>query len=75
MVTIDPVGELVELVTRFTDVALSDPLSALLLAVGGLLTAASVAAFGYLAAGGVLAYLGRFTPAPDGPPAERRQRD
>jgi len=51
------VGNVVDLVRTFTEVALADPLSAVLLTVGGLLTLFSVAVFGYLALGGLLALL------------------
>lgn len=40
-----------EMPGKFLTVALNDPLAALMLLVGAVLTGASVAAFGYLAAG------------------------
>jgi hypothetical protein len=58
-VEIDLVQNFVELVTKFTDVALSDPLSAVLITVGGLLTAFSVAVFGVLSGGAAVAYVQR----------------
>jgi hypothetical protein len=39
---------------KFLAVALSDPLSALLIVIGGLLTTASVAAFGLLSLGAIV---------------------
>lgn len=42
---------------RFEAVAANDPVAAVLLAVGGLLTLATVAAFGYLSLRGVIAGL------------------
>jgi hypothetical protein len=48
---------LLRMPVEFGAVAASDPISAVLLAVGGLLTLASVGVFGYLSARGVLAAL------------------
>lgn len=48
------VQNLLCMVEQFTAVATADPLSGLLVAVGGLLTTASVAVLGYLAAGAAL---------------------
>jgi hypothetical protein len=44
-----------EMVGYFTTVAFADPVSAVLLALGALLTAVAVAVFGGLALGGVVA--------------------
>lgn len=67
MVRVDPVGDAVEAVRLFTDVALSDPLSALLVALGGLFTAVAVAVFGGLSAGAVTSALARLIEQPDRP--------
>ncbi|MFB6218088.1 MAG: hypothetical protein ABEH77_02750 [Halobacteriaceae archaeon] len=50
----------VRLIELFTEVALADPLSAVLLAVGAALTGAAVTAFAYLTAGAAASL---FTPA------------
>ena len=65
MVTLgELVNSVVELAASFVDIALMSPFQAVLLVVGALLTGLSVAAFGYLALGGVLAPLGLQLPAP-----------
>ena len=51
------IDNLVTLVQQFTEVATSDPLSAVLLALGALLTAFASLFFGYLALGGFLDFL------------------
>jgi len=48
------VDNLREMVERFTEVATTDPLSAVLLALGAVLTLVSVAIFGGLSLGGLL---------------------
>jgi len=62
------VGELlnsaIELAVSFTHIAVMSPSQAVLIAVGGLLTAFSMAVFGYLAVGAVLAPLGIQLPSP-----------
>ncbi|MBV0902538.1 hypothetical protein [Haloarcula salina] len=45
---------IVAMPSRFVDVALNDPLAALMLVVGAVITTASVAVFGYLSLGAVL---------------------
>ncbi|WP_338727052.1 hypothetical protein [Haladaptatus sp. DJG-WS-42] len=52
-IAVELLNNVVELTMRFTDVALSDPLSALLLTMGALLTGVSMLALGYLALGAV----------------------
>lgn len=54
-----PVDDLLGLVEYFTEVATTDPISGLLLALGGLLTAFSIGLFGYLSLRGFLASLFR----------------
>jgi hypothetical protein len=54
---VDPVGELLQMVELFSQVALADPLSLISLVVGAILTGVSVAVFGYLAAGGLTAWV------------------
>ncbi|PSQ42228.1 hypothetical protein BRD17_09235 [Halobacteriales archaeon SW_7_68_16] len=54
MVTLDPVGDLTTMVETFTEVALSDPASALLLAVGSLLTGVTVVYGTYLGVGAAI---------------------
>lgn len=48
------VADVLALVERFAAVALADPLSALLLAIGGVLTGLTVAVGGWLAAGAAI---------------------
>jgi hypothetical protein len=48
------VDDLVELTRLFTEVAMRDPISALLLAVGTILVAVSVAVLAYLGAGALV---------------------
>jgi hypothetical protein len=55
---IDPVANAECLVRNFTDVALSDPGAAAMLAVGAVLVAAPSVVFGGLAAGGLASALG-----------------
>jgi hypothetical protein len=57
------VDQPITLVERFTAVAMSDPLSAVLLAIGAAITGLTMAVGGYLAAGALLDLL---TPAPPG---------
>jgi len=45
---------IVAMPSRFVDVALNDPLAALMLVVGAVITTLSVAVFGYLSLGAVL---------------------
>lgn len=63
------IQELLESVLRlpgqFAEIAMHDPLSAVLMAVGALITFVSVAVFGGLVAGSVLEAL---TPSPSEPP-------
>jgi len=65
MVTIDPIGDAVRAVELFTDVALADPLSALLIAVGGLFTVAATAVLGGLSAGAAVTFVLRLLEQPD----------
>lgn len=51
------IDNLVSLVQEFAAVATNDPISAVLLALGALLTAFSSLFFGYLVAGGLLDFL------------------
>ena len=67
MVTVDPVGDAIRAVELFTEVALTDPLSALLVAVGGLFTVAATAVLGGLSAGGAVTFLLRLLEQPDRP--------
>jgi len=60
----------VGLVERFLEIALSDPLSAVLLLTGAALVAVSVTAFGLLSVGGVLAWLSAALPSPGAPGPE-----
>jgi len=48
---VNVIGNITEMITQFTNIALSDPLSAISLAFGSLFIAVSVGAFGYLALG------------------------
>jgi hypothetical protein len=48
------IGSIPKLITEITNVALADPLNALLVTVGGLIIAGSVGVFSYLALGAVL---------------------
>lgn len=65
------IGELldsiVEMPGRFLDVALHDPLAALMLVMGVILVTVSVGAFGLLVAGSVVELL---TPSPSSPPQQ-----
>lgn len=56
---------LIDMPGKFADIAMHDPLSAVLLTVGAILTTLAVAYFGLLAAGSVLDL---FTPEASGPP-------
>jgi hypothetical protein len=67
MVTVDPIGDMLEATRRFTEVATSDPLSAVLIALGGLFTFAAVAVFGGLSAGAAVGVLTRLLEEPDRP--------
>lgn len=67
MVEVDPLQDAIESAELFTDVALADPLSAVLVALGGLLTAVAVAVFGGLSAGGLVSYFLRLLERPDRP--------
>lgn len=51
------VDNLLTLVQEFTQVALADPLSAVLLAIGGLITAFAAVGFGVLAVWGVIDWI------------------
>ena len=51
---VDPIGDVFDMVSLFTEVALSDPLSAILVTVGGLLTAIASVVFFAIAAGGIV---------------------
>ncbi len=64
MLQIDPIGNVRTLIELFTEVATSDPLSGILIAIGGLLTLAAVGALGVLAVGGAFSFLGRLVEAP-----------
>lgn len=48
---VDIIGNIIKMITQFTDIALSDPLSAISLAFGSIFVAISVGAFAYLALG------------------------
>ena len=67
MIEVDPLQDAIESVKLFTEVALSDPLSAVLVALGGLLTAVAVTVFGGLSAGGLVSYFLRLLEQPDRP--------
>jgi hypothetical protein len=54
---VDPVADLIEMVNLFTQVATADPLSGISLAVGAIITGATVAFSGYLAAGAATAWV------------------
>jgi hypothetical protein len=47
------IESLVMLVQRFTEVAMSDPLSAVLLTIGAIITGFSIIVFGYLSVGAI----------------------
>ena len=55
---LDPIANAECLVENFTDVALSDPGAAAMLAVGAVLVTIPAVAFGGLAAGGILSAIG-----------------
>lgn len=61
---------LIDMPGRFADIALHDPLSAVLLTVGAILTTLAVAYFGLLVAGSVLEL---FTPELTGQPRQPGQ--
>jgi hypothetical protein len=61
---------LLDMPGRFADIALHDPLSAVLLTVGAILTTLAVAYFGLLVLGSVLDL---FTPEASGPPRQPGQ--
>ncbi len=65
MVRVTPIRDAIEATERFTEVALSDPLSALLIALGGLFTFAAVAVLGGLSAGAVVSFVARLFREPD----------
>jgi len=67
MVAVDPLGNLVRMVELFADVVLAGPLSAVLVALGGLLTGVAVMAFGGLSAGGAVSFVLRLLEQPDRP--------
>jgi len=48
---VDPIGNIATMIEVFTNIALSDPLSAIALATGSLFFALSFAVFGYLVLG------------------------
>jgi hypothetical protein len=56
---------LLDMPGKFADVAMHDPLSAVVLTIGAILTTLAVAYFGLLVLGSVLDL---FTPEPSGPP-------
>lgn len=64
-----PVNDVLEMVRLFTEVAVRDPLSFVLMVAGTVLVAASMAVFGYLALGAAVEFV---TPASIGRPPERR---
>lgn len=67
MVEVTPIEDAIRAVELFTEVALTDPLSAVLVALGGLLTFAAVAALGGLSAGGAVTFFLRLLEEPDRP--------
>lgn len=66
------IGSFVELIARFTEVAMTDPVVAAMLASGAVLTTMAVGVFGYLAAGAALDVLAGAIPSGRQPPSERR---
>jgi hypothetical protein len=62
---IDPVQDVTRAIELFTEVALNDPISGLLLAFGALFVTVSVAVFGGLSAGGVASLIGRVAEGSD----------
>jgi len=67
MVEVDPLQDAIESAELFTDVVLAGPLSAVLVALGGLLTGVAVMAFGGLSAGGAVSFVLRLFEQPDRP--------
>ena len=63
------VGSLLEMPVRFAEVAAHDPLSAVLMAVGAVLTAVPVLALGYLSLGAVLSLFSVDSSPPQPPEA------
>ncbi|MFT4882801.1 MAG: hypothetical protein ACI8U4_000296 [Natronomonas sp.] len=59
------------MIEQFIEIASADPLSAILIAMGGLLIAASVGGFGVLTVGAVLSSIGRLLPS-QGPSQQAR---
>jgi hypothetical protein len=59
------------LVTRFGEVATTDPVAAAMLASGALITGLSVAVFGYLTLGAVVDALLSLVPSGRSPPGDR----
>jgi len=62
----------VGMVRQFAEIAASDPLSAVLLAVGALLVAVSAGLFGVLTLGAVTGSIRRRLPSGGGPPRRAR---
>ncbi|MEF8868242.1 MAG: hypothetical protein V5A85_06980 [Haloarculaceae archaeon] len=70
------VESVVQLLTEFGKVAFGvDPLTTVLLLLGGLLTGASVLFFTYLTVGAVLDSLGDLIPSPSGPGGRPPERE
>lgn len=63
------VESLIEMPVRFAEVAAHDPLSAVLIAIGAVLTTVPVAALGYLSLGAVLSLFNVDTSPPQPPEA------
>lgn len=67
MVTVDPIGDVIKAVELFVEVALTDPLTAVLVAIGGLLTTVAMAALAGLSTGGAVTFFLRLLERPDQP--------
>lgn len=65
----------VQLMAEFGRVATVDPISAVLLLLGAVLTGVSVLIFGYLTVGGILAGLGDLIPTPSNPGGPPRDHE
>jgi hypothetical protein len=65
MVEIDLVENVTTAIELFTEVALQDPLSGVLLAFGTLFVGVSVAVFGGLSVGGAFSFVGRLAEGSD----------
>jgi hypothetical protein len=69
------IESVVQLVGEFGKVATVDPISAVLLLLGAVLTGVSVVVFGYLTVGAVLAGLGDLIPSPSSPGGPPREHE